>query len=226
MFWNISVEQKYLSLDNFRIRVSEKFIRNYKRKIKLLIKSSYNKSVIKLLNLLNREISNWISSSIFSDNLKEICFELDTYVYKALWKYVKRCHPRRSNTWIYSKYWKCFSGLWRFFILDSLSNKIIFLKSHFILRSNFCRVSSFLNTYSKFDKDKLLLSLFEKLDSNFKGNLNLLYKKQNGLCFLCNKPLGIENYKLVDFTNSSTFKYPKVKLLHNLFLVHFYCNLI
>nr|YP_010700286.1 putative group II intron reverse transcriptase/maturase RoaA [Euglena undulata]WCH63430.1 putative group II intron reverse transcriptase/maturase RoaA [Euglena undulata] len=222
MFWNISLGQKDLTLGNFRIRISEKFIKNYKLKIKLLIKSNYNKSIIKLLNLLNGEISSWISSNIFSDNLKETCFDLDTYVYKALWKYVKRCHPRRPNTWIYSKYWKCFSGLWRFFILDSLSNKIIFLKSHFILKSNFYRVPSFLNAYSKFDKNKLLMSLFEKLDNNFKGNLHLLYRKQNGLCFLCNKPLSINNYKLLDSTN---FKYTKVKLLHNLFLVHLYCNI-
>lgn len=218
MFWNLSSKRKFLVSDHFPVQISKNFIKNYKCRLKNLIKSNYNKSIITLLKLLNYEILSWINSNVFSDDWREICSELDTYVYKILWRYVKKCHPRRPCSWIYSKYWKCFSGLWRFFVFDDSSEKIIFLKSHFILQSKFYRIASSLNVYSKFDRDKFFLSYLKKSNKNFTGNLNVLFNEQKGLCFLCNRPLSLSSYKLVGV--SKIFSVP-----HNLFLVHSYCNL-
>ena len=62
--------------------------------------------------------------------------ELDVYLYRLLWKWAKRRHPRRNNTWIYSKYWKVFGGIWSFYVVNNLNGELTFLNSHVYLKKH------------------------------------------------------------------------------------------
>lgn len=93
---------------NFFIKIDNPSLRRYKMKIKILVKNSFNLSFLKLLKLINKEIEIW-STSFNLFFYRFLNSKLDIYLYKLFWRFFKRLHPRRSSTWIFSKYWKSFS---------------------------------------------------------------------------------------------------------------------
>lgn len=97
-----------LNYKKVRFQFKSSIIRIHKMRIKAILKTSFNLTIPLLLKSINREINIWnsfYSKLIFFENN----FKLDLYVYRLLWKFLKRIHPRRTNTWIYSKYWGTFS---------------------------------------------------------------------------------------------------------------------
>lgn len=82
---------------------------HHKSKLKLLVKDSYNSSIFSLIDLLNKEVDSFVDCFSFLPTYVFLSKELDCYLYKLLWKLMKRRHPRRSRTWVFSKFWKFFS---------------------------------------------------------------------------------------------------------------------
>lgn len=216
--WNISRKSLYLPY----VTISKKSIKDYKCRIKAIVKSSYNKNIILVINLLNYEIQEWKRLYLFSSGLGSLAIELDIYLYKVIWKYVRRCHPRRTNTWIYSKYWKQFSGVWKFFVFDLIQNKVLFLKSHIVEFACFYKTSSSLNIFNLYNKRKVHVSLFNKKSLSFSSSFNILYEKQKGLCFICKKPLLPKNSRLIrSIVNNG---HENTNFFGNFNLIHNYCR--
>ena len=114
--WNFS----FYNFNNFLGQVSLDNIRNHKRKLKSLIKNSFGSNFWVVLASLNNLISNWVSFYGCSDFSFDVQGNLDVYLFKILWNWAKRRHPRRPNTWIYLKYWKylVIEKRWNFFFMD------------------------------------------------------------------------------------------------------------
>ena len=216
----------FKTVDNiFSNSISDNLIRNYKLKLKNIIKSYTNSASISFLRILNNEIYNWLLRFSKTFHFGYICSELDFYLYKILWRWAKRRHSRRSNTWIYSKYWKFILGHWRFCLFDTKSGNLVFLRSHSFsnLKSYFLPTS--LNTFDVFNQKKVNYIFFRKFLINLQGVYYLLWKKQYGLCFICGKSLAFSNLvnlkivflksrrKSLYFNNVSMFV-----------LLHQYCN--
>lgn len=200
----------FLSLTN-KIRLL------YLQKLKNFVKSSFRLSISDLIISLNRKIDDWvITSSFYFDTYQKK--ELDLYLYKLLWKFFKRCHPRRPNTWIYSKYWKVFSGVQKVFAFDNNKGKFYFLKSHCNFRlSNYC-LPLLLHPFNKMSQKKLFSALFKRSRTYFCGPYRILFIKQKGLCFFCNMPLRLSNYRLA--TLNKNFYSQQV---NSFVLLHTYC---
>lgn len=77
---------------------------NYKVILKSIIKNSYNLPIFKVVKKINKEIINWNNKRYCSVDCLNL--ELDLYLYKLLWKFVRRSHSRRGKIWVYNKYWK------------------------------------------------------------------------------------------------------------------------
>lgn len=184
--------------------------KEYKRKIKNLINTMSNYNIDKLLIKLNYEIRDWNQKSGFFFLDHKNFRDLDLYLYKLLWKFVKKCHPRRSNTWIYSKYWKRSSRIWKFSYYSLVDKKFYFLDSHEYISTNLNYFPFLLNIYKKYNYKILFNILFYKSRVFFKGVNKVLYYKQKGLCKYCLNPITINNSSVVN--KSSGF-----------FLVHLYC---
>lgn len=221
----------FLSLDflksDFSVisRINLREINFYKLKLKILLKTSFNKELVSIISLLNTEILKWVNNTFFFSNKKNLFFHLDFFVYKLLWRHLKKRHPKKANTWIYLKYWANFSGLWKFFVIDYQYSKFIFLKSHLFFRK-YLDVSVFayklndsLNFFNLYNKRKLYQILFTKLSFNYLPNYITAYIKQNGLCFMCKKPFYFRNFKALFLRKD------KNKFFENLIIVHSYCNL-
>jgi hypothetical protein len=194
----------------------------YKLKLKLLLKTSYNKEMILVLFIVNSEIMKWLEYT-FSFRYKEkVYVQLDLYVYKLFWRHLKKRHPKKSSTWIYLRYWGNFSGLWKFFVFNYKTNKFIFLKSHISLFSysviNNYKIYNFLNVYNLYNSIKLNQLLLKKFEFRDFPTYTVLYEKQKGLCFICRKPLSLKNFRVL------YLKKKEENLFKNLIIVHSYCR--
>lgn len=197
-------------------------IRRYKYKIKALVKGSHNFSCFRLIKLLNSHISLWsekFKSTSFYDSL---ALSLDFYLSKLLWKFCKRFHPRRTNSWIFERYWINISGRFKFFSLNPLNGKNIFLISHI---SDFDYTKCSLRSVSNFefrDKGKFYYDWFSQLRTSFRGVYGVLFDAQRGVCPCCNKLfLAFDLSRLRIFYASSFSNYSGSNL--KLLLVHACC---
>ena len=188
----------------------------YLQKLKNIVKASLGLSIISLIISLNKEINNWLVSYSYYFDISQKK-ELDLYVYKLLWKFFKKCHPRRSNTWIYSKYWKIVFGVPKVFAFDGTTGKFYFLKSHSKVNLNNYCLPLFLHPFNKMSYKKLFSVLFKKSRGYFYGACKFLFIKQKGLCFSCNKPLIVSAYKMEKLAKGF------VKQPNSFVLLHTYC---
>nr|YP_009538690.1 RoaA [Phacus pleuronectes]AYQ93667.1 RoaA [Phacus pleuronectes] len=217
--WNIFLTRKYFLLSE----ISRDVIRNYKLKIKNIFKYNKSTSLFFLLNLINTEINFWKNIYKFSDFFVEISSEMDLYVYRLFWNLLKRRHPRRPNTWIYSKYWKFSFGTYKFFLFDNKIGRFLFLNTHFDSTCKLYTLPSSLNIYNIYNYDKLNCIWFKKFQYNLHSIYRILWIKQSGLCFFCKR--------ILEYSNVTKFKIIKLNLIKklsfmsNFVLVHRWCSL-
>lgn len=187
-----------------------------------MLKTSFDKQIVLILNCINSEIIKWLEHTFYFSQEEKLNYKLDVYVYKLFWRHLKKRHSKKSNTWIYLKYWGNFSGLWKFFIFDYRIKRFIFLKSHVSLPSN-SKTSNYkiydsLNIFNSYNVIKLSQIIFKKFEFRYLPNYAVLYEKQKGLCFVCMKSLYLKNYKILYLKSNNN------KFLENLVLIHLYCD--
>lgn len=169
---------------------------------------------------MNLEIQNWCRDYSYFLYKNKSCYDLDLYIYKLLWRFLKRCHPRRSHSWIYLKYWKNISGNWRFIYYDSIKKVFHFLSLHSYIEEDFISFPILLNTFLKKNYKKLFNTLFLKKRPYFKGIHKLLFIKQKGLCNSCLKPINFSNNNIIKILNNIFLKEDSI---NKVFLLHSYC---
>lgn len=215
--WNISTIFTSLLF----INVNRNILREHKIKIKKIIKNSINTNIVITLKKINFEVFSFTNKYVLSDSWFDISNELDLYLNKTLWKFVKKYHLRRNSNWIYSKYWKCFSGIWKFSVYDFNNGKFYFLTSYkrSIMPSYFLPLS--LNVFNLYNYEKFTNLIYKKYNCEFTGVFSVIYNRQKGLCIYCKQNLLYETSKL--FILKSTFN-KKLNSISNLYLSHSYCG--
>ena len=208
--------------DNIISQSSNTCLRQYKCHLKLFIKNSLNIKLFPFLQKINSFIIKWRVENNYSNSFFLVAFKLDIYLYRLIWKWAKRKHPRRNNSWIYSKYWKSFSGVWKFFAIDLNTGQLAFLTSHFSIKSK--RLSSLPRSLKIFDLNnyqKLNAIWFNKSRLNFHTLYRFLWNKQKGVCSSCLKPINYFDFTSIKIFNSlKSLKvidpsYSKFFLIHN-----------
>ncbi len=87
------------------IKPSKASIKSIKLKIKDICKSSCNLSQDELIRKLNPVIIGW--ANYHSSNVAKKAFTaIDKYIFERLWKWAKKRHSNKGNTWIKNKYWQ------------------------------------------------------------------------------------------------------------------------
>lgn len=200
-------------------RISLTCIRYHKLKLKSILKKSDNLNMFSFLELMNKEILAWKQSIASFGEDTDICYNLDVYLYRLLWKWAIRRHPRRPRVWIYSKYWKFVNGRWLFFVLDYKLGFISFLQSHFFTKLFIYSFPVFTNVFDFNDKIELHSLIFNKLSNSYSGLFKFLLKRQNGICICCGKsfyPLNPSSLKILN-------DFP-ILMGKNIVLLHNYCG--
>lgn len=204
---------------------SSTYIRQYKCHLKLFIKNSLNIKLFSFLQKINSFVIKWRVETNYSTSFFLLASKLDIYLYRLIWKWAKRKHPRRNNSWIYSKYWKSFSGVWKFFAINSNTGQLEFLVSHFSIKTK--RLSSLPRSLKIFDLNnyqKLNAIWFNKSRLNFHILYRLLWNKQKGVCFCCFKSISYFDFNNIKISNR--FKASKVidPFDSKFFLIHNICK--
>ena len=201
-------------------KLSVNTIRSHKMRLKNIVKNSFDLNTYAMIDKLNYYIFQWTINHNFTDSFWDIWSEMDTYSNKLLWKWARRRHPRRPNTWIYNKYWKSFMGSWKFFSIDSITGNINFLQSHYSLETFIYRFPISLDIYDLTNEKKVKEVCFKKNKDVLKGLYSLLWYKQQGLCFSCKRPFFFFHLGCFKLCK----KYEGVdNSIFSIFMLHNYC---
>ena len=124
--WNF---RKYMG--KLLIKPSKKSIENVKQKISDIIKKGKAWKQEDLIGALNPIITGWTNyhQSVVS---KETFSKLDNTVWNMLWKWAKRRHPKKSKSWVASRYWH--SEGTRNWVFSTKKNKLKLLSDTKIVR--------------------------------------------------------------------------------------------
>lgn len=117
------------------IKSSQKSIKNFTEKLSDFIFNkgkSLEQSV--LIEALNQQIRGWTNyhqTVCASTTFRHINFIL----YQILWRWAKRCNPKKSRYWIYKKYWKSFGT--RNSVFKSNRNALINASQSYTIKTGF-----------------------------------------------------------------------------------------
>ncbi len=189
---NISIYSLVKSCSNiFTCLPSNDYLCIYRNKLKTIVKNNKFIDLSDLIMLLNKELKLWKYENFFLDNFQKLSKQLDFYLHRILWKYVKRLHSRRSNSWIYKKYWKYLSGNWRFVSINQATGKINILLSHSFAPLPICinRIPLITNIFTIFNFKKVFYIKFLRNRIFLIGIISLIYNRQKGLCYKCKLPI-------------------------------------
>lgn len=204
---------------------SSNLIKSQKNLLKLLIKTSSNLNIFSIIKTINLQIDSWRYNCSFLDFYWDLSNEIDVFLYKLLWAWVRRRHPRRNNTWIYSKYWKYLFGKWRFFAKDIVDGRIILIKSHLLYKSHIFRIPNSIDIFNINDRFKVNDIWFKKIRNNFRGIYNLLYSNQKGICLACNRLIFSNSLNDLKILRAEKKFISQNAFVSSLILVHNYCGL-
>lgn len=178
----------------------------------------------KLIRTLNPMITGWVN--FHKHNVASKTFEyVDFQIWKALWRWAVRRHPKKSRKWIAARYWHTVGGrTWTFGAKTSSkkdNGEDFYIDLKYATNTDIVRFTKIKADANPFDEewqqyfeeretDKMLLSL------NGRIFLTKLFKKQKGLCPVCGERI----------TKDTDFKLHSNKVNNRTFktMVHPYCH--
>jgi RNA-directed DNA polymerase len=227
---------------------SKKEVQSFKNKIKETIKSNLNVSPYHLINILNPIIKGW--GNYFGIGTLKTFSRLDHYIWYRIWRYLRRKYKKVSTKNLVNRY---FQGIetpsgraWQFhgtffnvgkntlkrkgeitwlLLLSKLNKPVpvyMFSPSKSLIKSTYYIDDSQFNKYNL--KVIKLRSQKKSVDK-----WSLLYKRQQGLCAICEQSLGYiisENLEIHHLKKVSKSKVKDfcLKDINNLQLVHKLCH--
>ena len=122
------------------IKPSKSAVKSLLNKVRNTIKGNKALDQEKLIRKLNPVIRGWVNNQRFVVSSK-VFSTVDYEIYKCLWQWAKRRHPKKSHTWVADKYWHHIGNRqWTFSVLtknadgDSLYAKLEYATDTKILR--------------------------------------------------------------------------------------------
>ena len=168
------------------IRPSKEGIKRHKQKLREIIRSSRGNSQERLIQKLNPVIRGWallkrtqISSKIFQ--------ALDQYVYKHLWKWARKRHPKMSGYKLKDKYWyKVKKNNWTFGVANKKNKISLQLQKHSKIRIK--RYAKVKGLASPFDGNQIYWAKRTGKNPMIPPIKATLIQEQNGYCNICKQP--------------------------------------
>jgi RNA-directed DNA polymerase len=218
---------KFRNLQNNNIisDISNNSLRYYKSQLKGFIKNSQNFSVAEFLTKINFMILKWRIKNNYCTSFVSCAYKLDVYLYRLIWKWAKRKHSRRSNSWIYENYWRAFGGVWKFVTTDNNNGNLIFLKSHISLKTKrLCKLPRSFKVFNLENYQKLNFIWFNKSQLSFNLIYRVLWNKQNGTCFNCLRQLNYFHFNDMTIFKKTRFLKSINSPVSELILIHKHCK--
>ena len=197
------------------ISPSRQNVISFKRKLKILIGKNSNLTAIELLQKLNPVLRDWTRYFSVSISAK-ILSEIDNYVYRRLWRWCTRKHPKIGKFHLSDKYFRMGSEYgvmspvnrkWHFygrsknkskrvkgdnlkFLVFTLLETKILAARKFSITPSIREISPYINE-NKYIEFKAKITKTRTRESS--NDFYVLYNRQKGRCEFCNRPMELES---------------------------------
>lgn len=176
---------------------SKKCVKKFLDGIRYTIDSNKSCRQETLIRLLNPKITGW--TNYYRCGASSKTFQrVDDQIFRKLWQWAKRRHPKKGKSWIANKYFHFYkTRRWRFLVESTQNGKQDIFPLKFAFETKILRHKKIKSDAYPFDEEwkgyfeermtyKMLLSL--------KGRKSLLYmwNKQERKCPLCGQPITAE----------------------------------
>jgi len=206
------------------IKPSTKSVKALLDKVRTVIKTHKQATAGRLIVQLNPIINGWanyhrhvVSKRVFS--------RVDCAIFKSLWQWATRRHPRKAKQWVAEKYFlHSTTGKWVFFGQEAGREGTIqtvqLRKASSVPISRHVKIKGKANPYDPEWEVYFEERLGVKMVNNLKGKRKLLYlwQEQNGLCLVCqqkiSKSTGWHNHHIVPRTDGGGDTVENLVLLH------------
>ena len=192
--------------------------KNYKaivNKVRGIIKQNPSMKQEDLIRKLNPVIRGWVNFQKY--NVSSQAFErFDFDVWRCLWRWCKRRHPKKSHKWIARKYFRRVGTRnWTFSVnmADSFELHLIYATDTKIVRwlKTKSEATPFDERFTEYFEDRDTKRMLREI--NGRKKLNALYKMQKGICPHCGEPITVERGFRIHTEVGADFKETNV-LLH------------
>ena len=177
-------------------------------KVRSIIKSNATCRQEDLIRQLNPVIRGWVNYQKY--NVSHEAFErFDFDVWRSLWRWCYRRHPKKGKKWIAKRYFGQISTRsWTFCATtkDGFALKLIYATDTHITR--FLKTKSeatpFDSRWEEYFEERDTMRMMREIKGRKK--INALYKMQNGICPHCNERITIERDFRIHTTLGKDYK--------------------
>ena len=196
------------------IKPSKKNVTTFLRKVRAVIKANKQATAGHLIFQLNPLIRGWanyhrhvVSKKTFSS--------VDHAIFKVLWRWARRRHPKKSAAWVQEKYFRTIGGQRSVFCGERPGTKgttqvVRLVSAARVPIQRHTKIKGTANPYDTCWELYFEERLGVKMSSDLQGRRQLLYlwKEQGGLCPVCEQPItqltGRHNHHIVWRTHGGT----------------------
>jgi RNA-directed DNA polymerase len=165
------------------IKPSKKNIKNFLDKIRAIIKVNKQATTKNLILQLNAVIRGWVQYHRYGAS-KETFYKVDNAIFRALWQWAKRRHPKKPQKWVKEKYFYRINGRnWIFSTPEKLS---LYYATNMPIKMHI-KIKSAANPYDRkwevYFEERSGLQMLDDLTERRK--LLRLWFEQEGICTIC-----------------------------------------
>jgi RNA-directed DNA polymerase len=190
----------------FLTRPSKKNVKAFLTDIRKVIKDNKEASAYWLIATLNPKIRGWANFHRHAA-AKKTFVRVDTAIFKALWRWARRRHPKKGKRWVKDRYFgRVGNQHWRFYgqakDKNGKSRNLLCLASATPV-TRYVKIKGECNPYDPTWEVYLETRLGVKMEQSLRGRRRLMYlwKEQGGICPVCNQPItqvtGWHNHHIV-----------------------------
>jgi RNA-directed DNA polymerase len=208
----------------FLTRPSKKNIKTFLTSIRKVIKDNKQATAYWLITQLNPKIRGWANFHQHAA-AKETFVHIDTAIFKALWRWARRRHPKKGKRWVADRYFgRTGNRNWHFFGTAKdkdgkpVKNWLCHASATRITRHK--KIKGDCNPYDPTWELYLEERLGVKMEKTLHGKRTLthLWKEQGGICPVCTQPItqvtGWHNHHIVYKTMGGTDSADNRVLIH------------
>lgn len=171
------------------IKPSQTSIKNIMRKIHDIISKNTSVSATRLIVLLNPVIRGW--TNYFKHGVSKKVFDvLQDYIWKRLWIWACRRHPKKKGTWVKKKYFTQVAG--NNWVFTDGKGKTIFNPAKVPIKRH-TKIREGCNPYDRDWEEYVELRWKRLADWRLTRKTFTLWKRQDGKCPWCKGELETEN---------------------------------
>jgi len=209
---------------HFLPRPSKKNVQAFLTSIRKVIKDNKQATASWLITQLNPTIRGWANFHQHAA-AKDTFVHVDTAIFKALWRWARRRHPKKGKRWVADRYFgRSGQRNWHFFgtAKDRDGNTIRNWLCHASATpvTRYTKIKGACNPYDPAWEAYLEERLGIKMEKTLQGKRTLthLWKEQGGTCPVCTQPItsltGWHNHHIVYRTMGGTDRAENRVLIH------------